>query len=416
MDEIGRNYLTLALALERHVPGLVDAYFGPAGLKAEAEAGEPRPLAELADQAHQLQVAIRAAGYDSQRHDFLARQVAALTALLDKLAGDKLGFVEEVERFFDIRPEMHDEAVFEAAHAEIDRVLPGTGGLLDRLTAWKKGLELPADRIEAVFELARRETRRRTRLLFDLPQGEEVTLQLVNDQPWGAYNWYLGQYRSRIELNTDLPLRVGSAIPLMAHEAYAGHHTEHVTKEHRLYREAGRDEHAIQLILTPECVISEGIGDSAQDMLFDQAELLAFLRDELYPLAGLAEADAEVQIALSRATEGLRGVPDNAALMLHHDDRPPHEVQGYIERYGLCTPKEAGQTLKFLQNALFRSYTFNYAMGKELLAPLLHGPDAVANFQRLLSEPFTPTQVRDWVGSLVTGGATSADMGGARHS
>jgi hypothetical protein len=400
MDEIGRGYLTLTLAMDRHVPGLVDAYFGPAELKAEAEAGEPTPLAELSDQAHQLQAAIKRASYDLQRQAFLARQVEALTTLLHNLEGDQLGFLEEVERLFDIRPNMQDEAEFEAAHAEMDRVLPGTGTLVDRLTAWKKDLELPADRVESVFELAREETRRRTRHLFDLPEGEEVTLEIVQDQPWSAYNWYLGEYRSRIDLNTDLPLRVDSAVPLLAHEAYAGHHTEHAIKEQRLYRELGRGEHAVQLLLAPECVISEGIGDSAQDMLFDQAELLAFLSDEVYPLAGLAGAEVEVQLALSRAAEGLRGVSGNAALLLHRDGRPLDEVQGYIERYGLRTPREAEQGLKFLQNPLFRSYVFNYAMGKALLAPLLKGPDAIANFQRLLSEPFTPTQAREWAGSL----------------
>ena len=50
-----------------------------------------------------------------------------------------------------------------------------------------------------------------------------------------------------------------------------------------------------------------------------------------------------------------------------------------------------------MQNPLFRSYTFNYTMGKDLLAPLLAGADAVANFRRLLSEPLTPSQVRCWV-------------------
>ncbi len=400
MDEIGRSYLSLVLALDRHVPGLVDAYFGPNQLRVEAKTGEPRPLARLADQARQLQAAISLAGYDPQRQDFLALQVAALIAVLENLQGDRLGFLEEVERFFDLRPEMQDEAVFETAHSEIDGLLPGTGSLLDRLTAWKTGLELHPDRVEAVFELARQETRRRARGLFDLPEGEEVTLELVQDQPWSAYNWYLGDYRSRIELNTDLPLRVDAAVPLLAHEAYAGHHTEHAVKEHRLYREAGRAEHAVQLLLAPECVISEGIGDSAQDILFSRDELSDFLCEELYPLAGLAHLDVEVQMALSRAAEGLRGVGGNAALLLHRDERPPDEVQGYVEQHGLRTPREAEQTLKFLQNPLFRSYVFNYALGKALLAPLLEGPAAVANFRRLLSEPFTPTQVRRWVAPL----------------
>lgn len=397
MDEIGKSYLALALGLDRHVPGLVDAYFGPVELQAEAQAGEPRPLAELADRAHQLQAAVKVSGYDPQRQDFLERQVAALVAVIGNLEGDRLGFVEEVERFFDITPEMQDETAFEAAHGEIDRLLPGTGSLVERMAAWKERLELEPGRVEAVFERACRETQRRTRLLFDLPEGEEVTLQLVHDQPWSAYNWYLGDYRSRIDLNTDLPLHVDAAVPLLAHEAYAGHHTEHAIKEQRLYREQSRAEHAIQLILAPECVVSEGIGDSAQDVIFDRADLLAFLRDEVYPLAGLEHVDVEVQMALSRAREGLRGVGGNAALLLHRDNRPPDEVQGYIEHYALRTPKEAAQTLKFLQNPLFRSYIFNYAMGKALLAPLLDGPDAAANFRRLLSEPLTPTQVRHWV-------------------
>jgi hypothetical protein len=72
-------------------------------------------------------------------------------------------------------------------------------------------------------------------------------------------------------------------------------------------------------------------------------------------------------------------------------------VKQYLERYGLRTTKEAEQTLKFIQNPLFRSYVFNYATGKALLAPLLEGVGAVSNFRRLLSEPLTPTQVRHWV-------------------
>jgi hypothetical protein len=153
----------------------------------------------------------------------------------------------------------------------------------------------------------------------------------------------------------------------------------------------------VQLLLAPECVLAEGIGDNAQSVIFQDAELAAFLRDELYPLAGLPDIDVDGQIRLGKATETLRWVSCNAALLLHRDGQPPDEVQRYIERFGLRTPQEAAQSMKFLQNPLFRSYIFNYAMGKDLLAPLLEGPDRAANFARLLSEPLTPTQVRAWL-------------------
>ncbi len=397
MDTIGQHYLRLALHLDRHFEGFVDAYFGPTELKAEIQAGDPRSLDALADDARQLLYAIDADLSDAWRRDFLKKQVQAMTAVIRNLSGDQLGFVQEVELYFDITPSMVDEATFEAAHAELDKLLPGGGSLIERSVAWRERFALAPDKVLPVFELALRETRRRTQEMFDLPPGEDLTLQLVKDQPWGAYNWYLGKYQSRVDLNTDLPVKADWAVPLIAHEAYPGHHTEHAIKEQILYRRQGRAEHAVQLLLAPECVISEGIADNAQKILFDDAQLGAFLRERLYPLAGLTELDVEKQLHLEHAREALAGVSGNAALLLHREGWTPQKAQAYLERYGLRTPKEASQSMKFLTNPLFRSYVFNYAMGKALLAPLFEGPDAVANFGRLLSEPFTPSQVRHWL-------------------
>ena len=397
MDEIGRRYLQLALHLDRHFEGFVDAYFGPPEFKADIQAGDPRPLDALAEDARQLLDAIETGVTDAQRRGFLEKQVQAMAAVVRNLSGDELDFLTEVQLYFDITPIMADESAFEEAHAAMDELLPGTGSLVERLSAWKDKLCLESDRILPVFDLALRETRRRTQQLFDLPPGEDLTLHLVENEPWGAYNWYLGGFASRIEINTDLPVRVDFAVPLIAHEAYPGHHTEHALKEQRLYQCLGRAEHAIQLLLAPECVLSEGIADSAQQMIFDDAELAAFLGERLYPLAGLSDLDAERQIRLHHATESLKGVSGNAALLLHLEGRPHEEVQAYIERYGLRTTEEASHSMKFLSNPLFRSYVFNYAMGKDLIAPLLQGPDALANFRRLLTEPLTPSQVRDWL-------------------
>jgi hypothetical protein len=397
MDEIGRNYLTLALSLDRHFEGFVDAYFGPPELKAEIEAAEPRSLEALAEDARQIRHAIGASDYNPQRKDFLTRQTWAMAAVIHNLSGDQLDFVEEVELYFDIAPEIVDEEVFEAIHAEIDRLLPGDSPLYERMMAWDKTVELQGDQLARVVQLALHQARGRTLALFDLPPGEEVALSLVEDQPWAAYNWYRGNYRSRIEVNADVPVRIDQAIRFVAHEAYPGHHTEHAIKENRLCREEGRAEHAIQLLLAPEAVLSEGIAESAQDMIFGDEELVAFLRDEICPLVGMPDVDVERLVGLTRPRKALDRVAGNAALLLHRHARPPDEVKHYLQHYGLHSPEEAERKLRFIQNPIFRSYVFNYTMGKELLAPLLEGPDARANFVRLLSEPFTPTLVRRWV-------------------
>ena len=402
MDDIGRGYLTLALNLNRHFDGFVDAYFGPPELKAEVETGQLRPLEGLADDAQQLLQAIVASDNNAQRKDYLLGQTRATSAIIRKLSGEQLDYVEEVELYFDITPEMVDETVFEAFRAEMDSLVPGRGALAERMLAWEKSVELRRDRVLAVCERLVQEARTRARALFDVPPEEEVSLQLVENQPWQAYNWYLGQGRSRIDLNTDLPIGIEQVVPVLPHETYPGHHTELAIKEYLLYREKGWAEHSV-LAIGPQAVVSEGLAMWAWEIIFEGSELVDFLREELYPLAGLPSEHVERDIGVIRASVSMLGVVDgNAALMLHRDGRSPAEVQQYLVYYGLVTADRAAKGLEFMLNPLWRSYTFNYGVGRKLLAPLLQGPDRVENFARLLSEPFTPAQVRQWLTDRVS--------------
>jgi hypothetical protein len=336
MDEIGRSYLTLALHLDRHTPGFIDAYYGPPGLKAETDVGDPRTHAALADDAKGLQEAIDRSDYAPHRKEYLLRQTRAMAALIGNLSGERLGFEEEVEAYFDVTPQMTDEDVFEAYHAKMDSLLPGRGPLSQRVFAWKKSVELQRQQILPIFEALVRESRRRTRSLFELPDEEEASLQLVQDESWLAYNWYLGHYRSRIDVNTDLPLCMEDAVPTVPHETYPGHHTERAIKDYRLYQQEGRGEHAVALALGPEAVLTEGLAMWAWKLIFDDEELAAFLRDELYPLACLPVGDVERDIAVMHLRETvILVVYANGALLLHRDGRRPEEVQDYIERQAL---------------------------------------------------------------------------------
>ena len=397
MDDIGRSYVTLALNLNRHFEGFVDAYFGPLELKAEVEAGQPRSLEALADDARELEAAIQASDCDRQRKEFLLGQTQAACALIRKLSGQQLDYVEEVELSFDITPQMADEAIFDAFHAEMDSLLPGKGSLAERALAWEKSVELSPDRVLVVCQRLVQEARIRARALFDLPPEEEVYLQLVENQPWQAYNWYLGQGRSRIDVSTDLPIRMESVVPGMPHETYPGHHTELAIKERLLYKGKGWAEHSI-VAAGPQAVLAEGLAMWAWEIIFEGTELVNFLREELYPLAGLPTEHVERDIGVIRANESMVGVVDgNAALLLHRDGRPAQEVQEYLVHFGLISPQQAAKGLEFLSHPLSRTYIFNYGVGRKMLAPLLQGPDRVPNFARLLGEPLTPARVRQWL-------------------
>jgi hypothetical protein len=275
------------------------------------------------------------------------------------------------------------------------RILPGEGSLAERLAARRRQLEVRPEQLTGLLERIADELRSRTARHISLPAGECIEIAFVTNQPWGGYNWYLGDARSRIELNTDLPLHVNELVDYMAHEGYPGHHTEHALREMRQFRGEGHGEYAVQLINTPECVISEGIATSASSMVFPNDEDLIWTATELLPGLGIT-MDVGETVALKRARWMLRAVRGNAALMLHVEGKSADEVAAYLEQWALLTPVEARKALEFIGSALWRTYTFTYTYGRDLLEPLLQGEDRFAMFERISSEPVYPALLREW--------------------
>ena len=53
-----------------------------------------------------------------------------------------------------------------------------------------------------------------------------------------------------------------------AHEGYPGHHMEFALKEQYLYRRKSQFEHSLLILNSPKLIISEGIANSALNVLF----------------------------------------------------------------------------------------------------------------------------------------------------
>ena len=396
---IGQTYVQLALAIGQHVPGYVDAYFGPPEWKAQVDAQEARPVPLLARDVAGLSAAIESdIGLDPQRKDFLTRQVRAMDTSLRILQGEKLSLVEEAEGFFDITPVWTDEAVFEDAHRALGELLPPGGSLMKRMSIRKKSTELSVAQAEEVCPFVLERLRSLTQERFPIPAEETFELKFVSDQPWGAYNWYLGHCHSRIEINTDVPLYIvgePGLTGLLAHEAYPGHHTELANKETKLYQQAGYTEQCLSLLNAPSCVVSEGMATCALEVLMDEEEQVAWLSDELFPRAGFGHLDARQELAINKAQEKLAGVVPNAAFLLHEQGVDEGEVRDYIQEYGLLSEVVARKAVEFLSTPLYRSYAFTYYCGSELLRGLVEKTGHWdAWYTRLLTEPVTPHQIR----------------------
>ncbi|WP_424950184.1 hypothetical protein [Deinococcus sp.] len=385
---IAEPYIRLAHGIDAHSPGFIDGYGGPA----EWADRSLRPLPELAAQAGRLSDLVDSEP-DAERRGFLTVQVRAMGTMLRLLGGETLAYADEVRGLYDIFPLHTPESTFEAAHAALERALPGNGALGGRLEALRSRVAVPQSDLLKVAAPILNELRSRTARLLPLPDGEDFSIGLVQDKPWGGYNWPLGNFRSRIDINTDLPVSLTSLPDLLAHEGYPGHHTEHALKELHLARDRGWQEHGLQLINAPECVVSEGIAVNALRAVMTRQEVDAWLTGELCGLAGLDDADVEAMLAASRALDGLDGVSGNAALLLHQEGRPEAEVLDYLQTYALATPERARQSLKFISNPNFRAYIFTYSVGGALVRRAMEAGDAREVFQRLLTRPVTPGEL-----------------------
>lgn len=398
-DPIPRAYVRLALSIGQHLPGYVDAYYGPANWHDHVKTTGPRPLAALLRDSEDLAAAIATGtAMNDQRRDFLARQVRAMQATLRQLRGEQLALVEETELLYDIAPRWVDESAFAEAHRILDELLPPGDSLAERMAARNEAASIVIGPNSPVLKEIVAELRGRTRARFCLPPGESFALELVRDKPWSAYNWYLGDFRSRIDINMDRPVNVARLVSLLAHEGYPGHHTELAIKEDCLTRQQGWLEHSIALIDTPSCVVAEGIATRALATLMSDDELVTWYANELFPRAGLSHLDASREQAINNACLKLEGVTSNAAFLFLEQHLDKTEVSAYVQRHRLDSAQEAVRLVRFIAHA--RSYIFTYHHGGAMLDLLFADcPERDPWFTRLLREPVTPGQIRAWLES-----------------
>ncbi|MQA15988.1 MAG: DUF885 domain-containing protein [Pseudonocardiaceae bacterium] len=393
--DLVREYLLLGLRFDRLVEGFVDAYTGDPALRRRVE-NEPRPEPlSLSRRARELRAELPGATLQAPRREFLDAHLRALECSGRTLGGEPVGFVEEVEAYFDVRITAGDQDAYRAAHDELDTLLPGAGTLAARLQAHRSRDEVAPQRLEPAVHALSSALRDRVRARYELPATETVRYEIVTDKPWSGFNYYLGGYTSTVAINVDLGHRMANLPHLVAHESYPGHHTEHCRKEAGLVATQHHAEQTLFLVNTPQCLMAEGLADLGLHAVVGAGwgpwaeEVLADL--------GL-RMDGELAERLEAASVALLGVRQDAALMLHDRGAEPADVLDYLQRWLLVSEPRAQQMLRFLSDPLWRAYTSTYVEGYPLLRGWLDARPAAEplgeRYRRLLDEPLTPSSIR----------------------
>src|SRR6185503_18626638 len=126
MSKIAREYVRLVLAMGPHDKDYVDAYYGPDDIKREAESAK-LTLDEIGAGVKSLQAQVAAAPPAAPqssanaanelgrlRHQYLEKQLSAMSARVRMLKGERLTFDEESKALYDVVAPTYPDAHFQA--------------------------------------------------------------------------------------------------------------------------------------------------------------------------------------------------------------------------------------------------------------------------------------------------------------
>jgi hypothetical protein len=383
--DVGARYLELVLRFGRLAPSLVDSYVGSAELAARVEAEPPLSASEVAAQSADLRAQVRGLGIERDRIAWLDGQLRGIQAACEWLDGRPLDYQELMRRCHGVQAVHADEAQFEQAHELIVRALPGPGSARERFGAWTASQQVRGERLMAGLQVLARELRHRTREQWSLPEEEAITLEIVRGQPWAGYAQYQGGLRSRIQINDELPIAAWRMVELVAHEAYPGHHTEHVCKDVALVRGQNRTELSVWVYPTPQALMAEGIAMLALEILLGEDIEQVGARC-LRPL-GIAY-DTAGSSAVRQAKQLLVAVHANLALMLHEGQIDRGGMRAYARRWLLEDDAYLDRVVQHLCQRHWPPYESCYPEGLRACRQFVAGDPA--RFGQLLREQLIP--------------------------
>lgn len=396
-----QDYMLLAFRIDKiarsaYNSEFVESYYGPPEWKEMVDAEPVLTPNQLVRQAMSLADSLAAQAFPVNRATYLGKQLRAMETICRKWRGETFPLQEEIERCLDVHLDWTPETVFEKAHALHDEILPGSGGLKERVEAWRKQVALPQEysrELDSFILAALAEARKRTLTLTTFPERETIDLHLVPDWEHEGAAYYEGNYRSYIKINLTTAAKNLARLfdHLICHEGYPGHHTEYILKEQHVYRQQGYVEQTAYLTLCPQCVISEGIAMMAHEMVFAPGEAEQWIAEHVYAAFHI-EVDPQALLHMRQATEMLEGVLGNAMLLLG-EGKPDAEVARYFTKYMFYSEEIASRMVDFLKQPVTALSGLSYQCGQALMRPFLQGQDRVSVFRRLLTEQVTPSQL-----------------------
>ncbi|MGH3625657.1 MAG: DUF885 domain-containing protein, partial [Sciscionella sp.] len=196
-----REYVLLALRMNRLSPGTLAAFTGDRGLSVRAAAEPAFEPRELAATARLLAGELSNSDLDAARQAFLHGSLAALEWRASTLVGTRGGYRAGLRAYFQVHPGFGQRDEYAQAHRQVSALLPGTGTLTERLARYQATAAVPPGQLEHCVRALSAALAERTRASIGLPDGERVEYRFRTGVEAGGLQHYLGGHRSRVTVD-----------------------------------------------------------------------------------------------------------------------------------------------------------------------------------------------------------------------
>lgn len=403
LNSLAERYVRLGLAIGVYDKDFVDAYYGPDSLKpAAANADSIFPKDSFLAAANTLVNELKT--FEGNTNDTLAKrsawiisQLHAFERRIKLFGGDSASFDIESKELYGVSVPVYDSLHFKTIAQKLDSLLPGKGTVNERFQQLANHFIIPKEKLDTVLKTAIAACRKRTLKYYSLPPAENFSLEFVTNKPWSGYNWYKGNYRSVIQINTDLNIFIDRVIDVGSHESYPGHHVYNMLLEKNLYRDKGWVEISFYPLYSPQSFIAEGSANYGIQLVFPGNEKIDFAKNVLLPLAGLDTTNVSLYFKALELRDELNFVRNEVCRGLLNKTMTEADAIYWLKNFSLMNEESAKKTMSFIKAN--RSYVINYNYGKRLAKQYIEqkaGNDAAKQWEAfgwLLSNPVLPADL-----------------------
>jgi len=403
LSHLAEKYVRLGLYIGMYDGDFVDAYYGPDSLKPVTAKQAIFPADSLLNVIDSMSAELKnytATGNPDSiriRANWMSYQLKAFGRRIKIFSGKYQSFDEESKDLFAVAAPVFSKTYYDSLLKQLDSLLPGKGKVAQRYQQLASKFIIPVAKIDTVFKTAIAEARKRTLAHYSLPATENFALEYVTNKPWSGYNWYKGNYKSIIQVNTSIPIFIERAIDLACHEGYPGHHVYNMLLEKNLYHDKGMVEISLYPLFSPQSLIVEGSANYGIQVAFPGTEQAQYVKAVLAPLAGLDTTGIDKYFAALAIRSKLAYARNEAARGLVNNTMTEQEVLHWLTDYLLLEEKASVTYLNFIKK--YRSYVINYNYGQDLVKHYIEsngGTDSLKRwqlFEKLLSSQVVPVEL-----------------------